>query len=246
MKKSLLFVVVFAALYSCKTSTPPKEIAKQFIWALSNGDVATANSLATEKTKASIPTSHQAAVAAKAEENFSLNTLTENINGNSAEVKNDVIKLSLEKEGDGWMVNATPDVVATITNRQNDLASLQSKWDELVKEYNARLQLAKEYVDYKKSQGNLSAPVQSLNEMITTLSAKTDSSKEQILLYGQRQKQLAELIDKSIEPSFTANADLGMNYILQLSNANDRIKAAQSAYNSLAQKTPSNRYPVLP
>ena len=246
MKKTLLLAFLFSAIYSCKTSTAPKEVATQFIQAVYSGDVATASGLATEKTKAAINFPKQEAPVGTAEETFSFATLTESVNGNSAEVKNDLVKISLLKEDAGWLVDATPDLVASISNRQTDLAALKTKWETLLKEYEARLKIAKEYVQYKKGQGTLSPQLQSLNEMINTLSAKPTWDKEKISQYTQRQKQLADMIDKSVEPSYTAGSDMGMNYILQLSNANDRIKTAQSEYNSLAQKTPSATYPVVP
>lgn len=245
MKKLLLIAFLSAAVYSCKTSSSPKEVAKQFIEAVYAGDATTASGLATENTKASV-SNLKAGEATSSEESFSLTTLSETVNGNTAEVKNDLVKLSLQKEEDGWKVQASPDLVASINNRQADLAMLKTKWEALLKEYEARLEIAKEYVQYKKGQGNLSPQMQSLNEMINTLSAKTTWDREKISLYAQRQKSLADLIDKSIEPSYTAGTDLGMNYILQLSNANDRIKAAQADYTSMAQKTPSNTYPALP
>jgi len=245
MKKLLLIAFLFAAVYSCKTSSSPKEVAKQFIEAVYAGDAATASGLATENTKASV-SNLKAGETTLSEESFSLTTLSETVEGNMAEVKNDLVKLSLQKEDEGWKVQASPDLIASINNRQADLAMLKTKWEALLKEYEARLEIAKEYVQYKKGQGNLSPQMQSLNEMINALSAKTTWDKEKISLYVQRQKSLADLIDKSIEPSYTAGTDLGMNYILQLSNANDRIKAAQAEYTSMAQKTPSNTYPVLP
>ena len=246
MKKTLLLAFLFSAIYSCKTSTAPKEVATQFIQAVYSGDAATASSLATEKSKANVGLAKDKAPGATAEESFSMATLTESINGNTAEVKNDVIKISLLKEDAGWLVDASPYVVESINNRQMDLAALKTKWETLLKEYEARLEVAKEYVQYKKGQGALSPQVQSLNEMINTLSEKTTWDKEKISQYTQRQKQLADMIDKSIEPSYTAGSDMGMNYILQLSNANDRIKSAQAEYNTLAQKTPSATYPALP
>jgi hypothetical protein len=246
MKKMLLIAFLIAALYSCKTSTPPTAVAKQFIEAVYAGDATTALNLVTENTKASVSNLKPGTTTTGAEESFSLTTLSESINGNTAEVKNESIKISLRKEEDGWMVDSSPDLVASISNRQADLATLKTKWENLLKEYEARLELAKEYVQYKKGQAALSPQTQSLNEMINTLSAKTAWDKEKILLYVQRQKKLAEMIDKSIEPSYTAGADMGMNYILQLSNANDRIKTAQAAYNQWAQKTRSTSFPALP
>ncbi|RYZ28062.1 MAG: DUF4878 domain-containing protein [Chitinophagaceae bacterium] len=245
MKKMLLIAFLIAALYSCKTSSSPKEVAKQFIEAVYAGDAPTASGLVTENTKASV-SNLKAGETTGSEEQFSLTTLSETVNGNTAEVKNDLIKLSLQKEQEGWKVEASPELVASISNRRADLAVLKSNWEALLKEYEGRVEIAKEYVQYKNGQGTLSPQMQSLNDMINTLNAKTTWDKEKISIYVQGQKQLADMIDKSIEPSFTAGTDMGMNYILQLSNANDRIKAAQAAYNQSAKKTPSGNFPILP
>lgn len=245
MKKLLLFASL-VAIFSCKNSTPPKNVAKEFIEAVYSGDATKASGLATEKTRAAVAGLKAQTPAMTAEESFSLTTLTEAESGNTAEVKNDLIKVSLEKEGDGWMVAATPETVASISNRQADLTTLKSSWDALLKEYESRLQIAKEYVQYKKGQGALSPQMLSLEQMVNTLSAKTTWDKEKIQLYVQRQQQLLDMIDKALEPSFAANTDITMNYIVQLSHANDRIKAAKMSYQTEAQKTPSVTYPALP
>jgi hypothetical protein len=245
MKKLLLLSFLIAALFSCKNSVPPKDVAKEFIEAAYAGDAAKASSLATEKTKASITSLAPKTPGMSADESFSLTTLTEAINGNTAEVKNDLIRVSLEKEGEGWLVAATPDLVTSISNRQADLLALKSGWEGLHKEYESRLELAKNYVTYKKGQGALSPQMEALEEMTNTLSVKTVWDKEKILLYVQRQNQLADMIDKALEPSYTAGSDMSMNYILQLSQANDRIKTAQAEYQALAEKTPSAAYPAL-
>ena len=225
---------------------PPKEVAKEFIQAVYTGDAAKASSLVTEKTKAAVSDTKPLTPAMNAEESFSLTTLTETINGNSAEVKNNLVKLSMEKEGNGWKVAATPELIAAIINRQNDLNELKNGWEALQKEYDGSLQLAKDYLQYKKGRGTLSPQMQSLEQMVNTLSVKTTWDKEKILLYVQRQNQLADMIDKSLEPSFTASADISMNYILQLSAVKDRIKIAQEEYQTLAEKIPSATYPKLP
>jgi hypothetical protein len=245
MKKLLLFVFAIVFLLSCKNTVPPKEVAKEFIEAVYAGDAAKASNLATEKTKSAITNLQAQTPGTSADEGFSLTTLTETENGNNAEVKNDLVKIPLEKEGDGWMVVASPELVASISNRQQDLLTLKTKWEALLKEYESRLQIAREYVQYKKGQGALSPQMQSLEQMVNTLSTKTTWDKEKIQLYVQRQSQLADIIDKSVEPSYTAGSDISMNYILQLSQANDRIKAAKNDYQAQAQKTPSITYPGL-
>lgn len=245
MKKNLLIVSAIVFLFSCKNTVPPKDVAKEFIEAVYTGNAAKASVLVTEKTKTSVTALTVQTPGMSAEESFSLNMLNESENGNTAEVKNDLIKVSLEKEGDGWKVAAAPDLVASISNRDEDLMALKTRWEALLKEYESRLQIAKEYVQYKKGQGALSPQMHSLEQMVTTLSAKTTWDKEKIQLYVQRQQQLLDMIDKALEPSFAANTDMTMNYILQLSGAADRIKLAKQEYQALAEKTPSATYPSL-
>lgn len=245
MKKLLLFVLPIAFLLSCKSIVPPKEVAKEFIEAVYAGDAAKASSLSTEKTKAAVANLQAQTPGTSADESFSLATLTETENGRSAEVKNDLVKISLAKEGDSWMVVASPELVAGINNRQQDLMTLKTKWEALLKEFESRLQVAKEYVQYKKGQGALSAQMQTLEQMVNTLSTKTTWDKEKIQLYVQRQSQLADMIDKSVEPSYTASADISMNYILRLHSADSQIETAMKDYQAQAQKTPSATYPTL-
>ena len=245
MKKLLLFVFVIAALFSCKNSVPPKDVAKGFIEAVYTGDATKASELTTEKTKAAVVNLQAQTVNLPADESFSLTTLNETENGNTAVVKNDLVNISLEKEGKGWKVAATPELIASIRNRQTDLMVLKNKWETLLKEYESRLQVATEYVKYRKGQGALSTQMQSLEQMVNTLSTKTMWDKEKIKLYVQRQSQLADMIGKSVEPSYTAGADISMNYILQLHNADGRIDAAIKDYQAQVQKTPSATYPSL-
>jgi hypothetical protein len=245
MKKVLSSLTIIAILSSCNNSAPPKEVAAEFIEAVYAGDASKASELTTEKTKPVIANLPAQAANLPAEESFSLTTLKETENGNGATVKNDLVSIPLEKEGDGWKVAATPELVAGISNRQADLTALKNKWEALLKEYEGRLQIAKEYVQYKKGQGALSTQMQSLEQMVNTLSTKTTWDKEKIGLYVQRQGQLADMIDKSVEPSYTASADISMNYILQLHNADSRIEAATKEYQAQAQKTPSATYPAL-
>jgi hypothetical protein len=245
MKKVLLFSFILSFLFACESSKPPKEVAQEFIKAAYSGDNATASSLATEKTKANISQTKAEATGMTAEESFSLATLRETVTGSTAEVKNDLIKLSLEKESEGWKVAATPEVVTAISNRQSSLTTLKQKWETLLNEYEGRLNVAKEYVSYKKNQGSTSQQIKTLNEMISTLSVKTTWDKNKILLYVQKQKQFQNLIVKALEPSQNANSDMSMNYFIQVSNADSRIKTAMTEYQALAEKTPSATYPTL-
>jgi hypothetical protein len=54
----------------------------------------------------------------------------------------------------------------------------------------------------------------------------------------QKQQQLNKIIDAALEPSLAANTDLSLQYILQMSIAADRIKAAEAAYQACRAKSP--------
>ena len=226
MKKLLSSLLAIALLSACNNSVPPKEVAKEFIEAVHTGDATGAAGFTTEDTKPAVANLQTQTTNPPVEEAFSLTTLNETVKGSAATVKNDLITIPLEKGGDGWKVAATAELVASITNRHEALTALKNSWEALLKEYEGRLQIAKEYLQYKKGQGELSSQMQSLEQMVNTLSTKTTWDKEKISLYVQRQGQLADMIDKSVEPSYTANADISMNYILQLHNADSRIEAA--------------------
>jgi hypothetical protein len=236
MKKILLLVGIVIAISSCNSSTPPKQVTQEFIKALTSNDNTTAASLATEGTKTTVSNNQNQQAATLAEDQFDMGTLAETINGNEAEVKNSIVSVSLKKEGEGWKVVATPELLSSLNKRQANLTAHKLKWEALLKEYESRLQVAKSYVQHKRNAGTLSPQLQKLDEVINSFTIKTEWNKETMALYVLKQKQLADLIDKALEPSHTANSDLSMNYIIQLSNVNDRIKAAEGEYEMMVKK----------
>lgn len=236
MKKLLLLAGIVTTICSCNSATPPKQVAQEFIKAVASNDNTTAALLTTEDTKAIVSNNKNAQAVTPAEDQFDIGTLTETINGNAAEVKNNIVSLSLKNESEGWKVLATPKLINSINNRPANLAANKQKWEALLKEYEARLQVAKSYVQYKKDAGTLSPQLQKLDEVINSLTVKTAWNKETIALHRQKQNQLADLIDVALEPSYAANTDLSMNYIIQLSNVKDRIKKAEEEYEMVGKK----------
>ena len=237
MKKFLLLCIVSSFLLSCNKSSPPKEVAKNFIEVVYAADYTTAAGMATAETKGLVnQQKSEVKPSSTSEESFALSNLTETITNNTAEVKNENIFLSLKKENDGWKVVADEATIAAIKNRENNLLARKAAWEKLLKEYEARLQVAKSYVQYKKDAGTLSPQLQKLDDVINSLTVKTEWNKETIALYRQKQNQLADLIDKSLEPSYAANSDLSMNYIIQLSHVKDRIKDGEGEYEMTAKK----------
>ena len=247
MKKLLLLSFLFGALYSCKQSATPKEAAQQFLRAVYSSDFTTASSLATNETKPLLEKANKEIKnSLSPEESFQFATFTETVSGNNAEVKNEIVSIALVKEDDGWKVAATETLLGVIQNREAMLASAKTKWEVLLKEYEGRLQTVKEYINYKKSLGPLSAKATALSDMANSFSAENNWTKEKILAYVQKQQQLSKVMDDALEPSLAANTDLSMTYFLQISNTSDRIKSAEGNYQTIAEQVHSPVYVPLP
>ena len=247
MKKFLLFSVVAALLFSCGKTSSPKETAQAFIQAVYAADITTAADYVSSESKAVLD---KAKTGAKpmlaAEESFQLATLTETITDKTATVKNEVVSVPLVKEEDGWKVALTEELLTGIQSREELLSTLKKNWNTLVKEYEGRVIVARDYIKYKKSQGALSPQATALGTLLDSFAPPKEWSKETLLAYVQKQQQLNSAIDGALEPSLAANTDLTMNYFLQISNAGDRIKAAEMNYQLLAEKAHSPLYVPLP
>lgn len=240
MKKLLLSFFCLAVLFSCKQSPSPKETAQTFIRSLASSDFTTASSLVSSETKSVWEKAPKdAKKLSSPDESFQLNALSETINGEKAEVKNDVLSLQMVKENDGWKVVLNESLLNAVQEHEELLSAAAAKWAALQKEYEARLKVAKAYVDYKKSSGNLSPKVIALAEMVYNFGADSIRTKEELLAYLQKQQQLNQAIDAAMEPSLAANTDLSLQYILQISTAADRIKTAEAEYQAVAQKAHS-------
>ncbi|MBB1283334.1 hypothetical protein HRH25_03035 [Flavisolibacter sp. BT320] len=247
MKKFLLLFIIATALVSCQEASSPKETAQTFLRALSDADMTTASDFVSSDSKAVLDkASGNTKQTQTPEESFQFASLTETVSDNSATVKNEVISLPLVKEKEGWKVVLTEDLLTFIQNREEMLSTLQTKWSNLQKEYEARNTVARDYITYRKSLGALSPKANTLAVMLDSAAVPKEWSKASLMAYLQKQGQISTAIDGALEPSQAANTDLTMNYFLQFSNANDRIKAAEAEYESLAQKVRSPLYVPLP
>lgn len=247
MKKLLLSFFTLVLLYSCQPSPSPKESAKTFVRSVAAADFATASSLTSSETKTVLDKANTGTkLSALPDEAFQLNTLSETVNGEKAEVKNEVVALPMIKEEDGWKVVLNEDLLNSLQQREELLSLAKEKWFALRREYDARLKVAKAYVDYKKSTGTPSPKVLQLTELIYNFEPDSVRTKEALLAFLQKQQQLGRAIDEAMEPSLAANADLSLQYIIQLSSATDRIKAAEADYQAAAQKAHSPVYVPLP
>jgi hypothetical protein len=214
---------------------------------MATADMTTATSLVSAGTKSVLDKAKkETRMLSSPDEAFQLSTFQETLNGNKAEVKNDVLSIPMVKEGDGWKVVLNEELLNNIQQRDELLSTVKTKWEALQTAYENRLKVAKAYVDYKKGIGPLSPQAQALEKMITSISTSKASTKEELLAYVQKQQQLNKIIDAALEPSLAANTDLSLQYILQMSTAADRIKAAEAAYQPAAQKARSTLYVPLP
>ncbi|HEV7332643.1 MAG TPA: hypothetical protein VGN63_16510 [Flavisolibacter sp.] len=247
MKKILLLFVIATIFFSCKEASSPKESAQSFIQALYNADITTASDYVSNDSKAVLDkVGGQAKLTQSPEESFRFATLTETVSDKTATVKNEVVSIPLVKEEEGWKVVLTEDLLNEIRAREEMLSSLQTKWGSLLKEYEARTGVARDYIKYKKSIGALSPKAATLSAVLDSAAAPKEWNKESLLSYVQKQQQLNAAIDGALEPSQAANTDLTMNYFLQFSNAGDRIKAAEADYQMLAERAHSPIYVPIP
>src|SRR5206468_2770654 len=102
--------------------------------------------------------------------------------------------------------------------REERLATAKTKWEALQKEYDGRLQVLNDYINYKKNMGALSPNMTRLKNAIGSISPRKEWTRENLLAYVQQQQQLNKTIDDALEPSVAANTDLSLNYFVQISN----------------------------
>lgn len=245
MKKMVLYYTVAVMAASC-TSPSPKETAQQFIEALYTSDITTAASLSSSETKALTENIRPTNNSLSPEEAFQLTTFSEIISGDKAEVKNNVITLAMVKEKGEWKIVANEKMLTGIREREKLLSDVKVKWEGLLKEYEGRITIAKEYIAYKENSGALSPQAKALKDLLQNISPEKEWTKEKLLAYLQKQQALKTAIDNALEPSLAAHADLTMNYFIQISNAGDRIKQAEAAYQPIAQNAASPVYVTLP
>ena len=247
MKKFLRCLFLLPVLFSCSKLSSPKETAQAFLSALSTSDLTTAANLVSTDTKGLLEKARKESTqTAKADESFQFAALTETISDNKAAVKNDIVSIPLVKEKEGWKVVLNEKLLKEVQGREEMLALVKTKWEALQKEYEARLQVLREYVEHKKSRGALSQKVDLLNQAVNNISSMKVDSKESRAVYVQKQQQLNNVIDAALEPTFAASTDLSLTYFVQITGAGDRIKTAEAEYQAAAQQAHSPVYAPLP
>lgn len=249
MKKFLLLAFITVAFSGCK-QTKPSEIARQFVTRVYLLDFSGAVELASTDTKSFVNDKTAAPLELNADvrnrqfqqNDFLLDSLKERINGNTVSVQSDGIMLSLVKEDKEWKVVADPGLVRNIVNRNEKTADVKSRWDVLQNGYTNRMNAVRQYIEYQSQAGRLSADGQALLELIANTSLPENFSKKDQQVYLQQQKQIGSLIDKVVVPSYTANADLSLNLIIRINEADKNIETAKEAYNEAALGLRSPRW----
>lgn len=246
MNKLLLLAFIAPLFFSCKNLSP-KETAEEFITALANADLTTATSLASADTKALLDKAKKDVTSAQDPKDvFEFSSFAQTVNEKKAEVKNGVLTVPLVKEEDGWKVVLNEMLLNEIQSRDALLTMAKAKWSDLLREYQGRQQVLNDYVNYKKGMGALSPNVSALSEALNNLKVPAEWTRETLIAYTQKQQQLNKVIDEALEPSSAASADLSVSYIVQISNAGDRIRQAEVFYQPVADKAHSPVFVPLP
>jgi hypothetical protein len=246
MKKVLLFSSVVLCLFSCTTKSP-RETAQAYIKALYTSDLSTAATLTSTPTKVVLDKAQkQTKNTGNPEEGFQLSTLAETVKEDKANVKNNVVELPMVKEDGAWKVVLNESLLNEVQNHDEMQTAAKVKWEALQKEYEARLQVLKDYVNYKSSLGTQTPKLLALREAVKQLTPEKKWTGETLRAYVQKQQQLNGTIEDALEPSLAANTDLSLNYFVQISKASDRIRAAEAEYQQAAQRAHSPVYVPLP
>lgn len=254
MKRIVIFVVAVVALTSCENSEPPKEVSKQFVKSLYLLDYDKAASLTSSHSKYLVEgkkvkpmdASLERRNASLNEVGFNLDSLEQTVMGTSASVENRVIHLNLVKENKQWKVIASEKVLDEIINRNDKLVALQSKWDLLKQAFDNRNIAVKDYIVYVTQNGNASNVAQEVLEKINNTALEKNFSKEQLLNYVKAQDEISAMAEQIMQPSFTANADLSINFIVRIGEAEKRIQEAKRIYNGFALAVKSSTFDLLP
>jgi hypothetical protein len=247
-------VLLTFGLAACKSAKDPKEVSSAFITSLYTLQFDEAAQLTTPETKALLEKGRQEATArgieaagdrseAAVSTLFTTDKLSLSETGDAATVQNDVLSIPLKKEGGEWKVAVSEELVQTILFRQLYLEEVKTAWKGLQETYEKRTTLAKEYLMSKS--GDVTDERKQLEVVVKEAVGKPDMTSAERIAFIGKQAQLDELLDKGLQPSFTASSDLSLNYIIQLGTAKDAIRDAAKAYNEAAIKARLKDFPPV-
>lgn len=246
---ALLLTAVFSSCHQAKT---PKEVSSAFVKNLYTLKFDEAAALTTAATKANLQKGAQELqgktvsdeertkrIEEQVDAVFATSNLVEHGSGDRLVVQNEVLTIPLQKEGGEWKVAASEDLVQSVLYRQLYLENVKVAWQRLQDEFEKKNALVQEYAN---SQSSPTPQTRELAEAAKKLANRKVDNAAQRASYIAETKALNQFLEKNLQPSFTAGSDLSLNYIIQMSTANDRIKEAQNAYNEAALKARSKDF----
>lgn len=255
----LALALVCVGFSACKQEKAPKAVAAEFVEELYGLNWEGAASLSDPSARALIDKSREELAQRtnleqeKAHRNiasvatlFDVATFKEETSGEASTVSNGALRVPLRKVDGAWKVNPGPELVDALVNHPYYLDLVQQAWQQLQGEYDKRTAIARDYVSTRVNAGDKSPEVKALATSIQEcLAAKAGTAAERTD-YLARQHRLEVLLDKGLQPTLTASSDLSLNYIVQLTNVQDRIREFGKAYAEAARKAHARDYPVQP
>jgi hypothetical protein len=246
-------------LVSCNQQKTPSSIAADFVSRLYSLDFEQATSLATADAKPLLEQSRVAIekrvnldeernrrMSAPAETAFATADFMERKNGEDIIVQNNLISLTLHKEGNDWKVAAAADVVDALVNHPLYLEQAKTAWTNLQTEYDKRTSLVKDYVTMRINGGDKSAGIMAMDAAVRNCDRAKAGTAAERADYLSKQEKLEALLDKGISPAMNASSDLSLNFIVQLSDAKKHLQELRSQYSAAAGRARDKEYPSAP
>lgn len=251
----VLLLLAFTLLIACNKAKDPKQVSTTFVKDLYTLKFDEASSLATAATKPSLKKEQermqqkgmadeekQKRIESVVDAVFATNNLVVHTSGNEATVQNEILSIPLKKEEGEWKVAASEDLVQTVLYRQLYLENVKVAWQQLKEEYDKRTALVQDYINNRKGNGSATTELLQLEQSLKQLSLSPTQTAAQRASFVSKQSRFAQLLEKNIQPSFTASSDLSLNYIIQLGTIKDRIHEVLQAYNQAALKARSKEF----
>ncbi|RYY89911.1 MAG: hypothetical protein EOO15_04675 [Chitinophagaceae bacterium] len=259
MKYLMGTVLLGMLLFSCQQQQTPKNLATEFVQQLYALDFDAAGKLMTADGEALLRQSRQQLEqrgnienergkrnANSADDVFDTQTFTESGSGDDVVVQNNQLRINLHKEGGNWKVAASPELVDAVVNHPIYADAAQTAWNNLFTECDKRTKLVQDYVSMRNNRGDRTPELNGLEAALRDCtSAKTATAADRAE-YMARQERLQAQLEKALSPAMNASADFTLNYIVQLSDYEQRIRTMKQQYSVAATKAHVKDFPVLP
>ncbi|RYY41027.1 MAG: hypothetical protein EOO08_03650 [Chitinophagaceae bacterium] len=259
MKYLLGTLLLGALLFSCQQPQTPKTLATEFVQHLYALNFDAASKLMTSEGQAllqqtrqqleqrgSIEESRARRNGQSADDVFDTQTFTETGSGDDVVVQNNQLRINLHKDGGDWKVAATSELVDALVNHPLYADAAQTAWNNLQGECDKRTKLVGDYATMRSSRGENTPELKALEAALRDCnSAKTGTAAERAD-YMIRQEKLQSALEKALSPAMNASADFTLNYIVQLSDYEQRIRTLKQQYGLAAAKAHVKDLPALP